>query len=76
MTVVWGLYLFSLVSGIGFERSHSLTYLNEEFLRAEDCVKIANYLNTLPLREKQIGLERGTGLRYVCIAKANIGTNL
>ena len=76
MNIVWGLYLFSLVSGIGFERSHSLTDLNEQFLLPEDCLKVANYMNALPFREKQIGLERGTGLRYVCVAKAGIGINL
>tara|TARA_Y200000002_G_scaffold222533_1_gene183810 strand:+ start:424 stop:654 length:231 start_codon:yes stop_codon:yes gene_type:complete len=76
MNVIWGLYLFSLVSGLGFERSHSLTYLNEEFLLAEDCIQVANYMNALSVQEKQIGLERGTGLRYVCIAKAILGTTL
>ena len=76
MNVVWGLYLFSLVSGIGFERSHSLTDLNEKFLLAEDCVRAANYMNALSFQEKQIGLERRTGLRYVCIAKASLGTTL
>ena len=76
MNIVWGLYLFSLVSGIGFERSHSLTDLNENFLLVEDCIEVANYMNALPFKEKQVGLERGTGLRYVCVAKASIGTNL
>ena len=76
MNIVRGLYLFSLISGIGFERSHSLTDLNEQFLLPEDCLEVANYMNALPFREKQIGLERGTGLRYVCVAKASIGTNL
>ena len=76
MNIVWGLYLFSLVSGLGFERSHSLTDLNEQFLLVEDCIKVAKFMNSLPLQEKQVGLERGTGLRYVCVAKASIGTNL
>ena len=76
MNIVWGLYLFSLVSGLGFERSHSLTDLNEQFLSVKDCVKVAKFLNALPFQEKQVGLERGTGLRYVCLAKASIGTNL
>ena len=76
MKLVWGLYLFSLVSGIGFERSHSLTDLSEKFLLAEDCVKVANHMNSLPFNQKQIGLDRGTGMRYVCIAKVLIGTSL
>ena len=76
MNIVWGLYLFSLVSGLGFERSHALTNLNEQFLLAEDCIKVAKFMNSLPFQEKQVGLERGTGLRYVCVAKASIGTNL
>ena len=76
MNIVWGLYLFSLVSGLGFERSHSITDLNEKFLRAEDCFEVAKYMNELPFRKKQIGLERGMGLRYICLAKGTIGTNL
>ena len=76
MKIVWGLYLFSLISGLGFERSHALTDLNEQFLLVEDCIKVAKFMNSLSFQEKQVGLERGTGLRYVCIAKTSIGTNL
>ena len=76
MKLVWGLYLFSLVSGLGFERSHSITDLNESFFSIDECVKVAKYLNAIPFSEKQIGLERGTGLRYICIAKAARGTTL
>ena len=76
MQLVWGLYLFSLVSGIGFERSHAVTNLNEDYVLADECIKVAKFMNSLKFSEKQIGLERGTGLRYVCIAKASIGTNL
>ena len=76
MNIVWGLYLFSLVNGLGFERSHALTDLNEQFLLVEDCIKVAKFMNALPFQEKQVGLERGMGLRYVCVAKASIGTNL
>ncbi|MDG2474245.1 MAG: hypothetical protein P8M50_03070 [Paracoccaceae bacterium] len=76
MNIVWGLYLFSLVSGLGFERSHSLTDLDEQYLLIEDCIKAANYMNALPFAEKQVGLDRGTQLRYVCVAKVSIGTNL
>ena len=76
MNIVWGLYLFSLVSGLGFERSHALTNLNEQFRLVEDCIKVAKFMNSLSFQEKQVGLERGTRLRYVCIAKTSIGTNL
>ena len=76
MNLVWGLYLLSLVSGLGFEKSHSITDLNENFFSFEECVKVARYLNSLPFAEKQVGLERGTGLRYICIVKASPGTNL
>ena len=76
MNIVWGLYLFSLVSGLGFERSHALTNLNEQFLLVGDCIKVAKFMNSLSFQEKQVGLERGIGLRYVCIAKTSIGTNL
>ena len=76
MKIVWGLYLFSLVSGLGFERSHALTDLNEQFLLVEDCIKVAKFMNSLPFQDKQVGLERGTVLRYVCVAKSSIGTNL
>ncbi len=76
MKIVWGLYLFSLISGLGFERSHALTDLNEQFLLVEDCIKVAKFMNSLPFQDKQVGLERGTVLRYVCVAKSSIGTNL
>ena len=76
MKIVWGLYLFSLISGLGFERSHALTDLNERFLLVEDCIKVAKFMNSLPFQDKQVGLERGTVLRYVCVAKSSIGTNL
>ena len=76
MNLVWGLYLFSLVSGLGFDRSHSITDLNEKFFSAEECIRVAKYLNSLPFGEKQIGLDRGTGLRYICLVKASSGTTL
>ena len=60
MQLVWGLYLFSLVSGIGFERSHSVTNLNEDYVLADECIKVAKFMNSLKFSEKQIGLERGT----------------
>ena len=76
MDIIWGLYLLSMISGLGFDTSHSITDMNEKFLSADECVKVAQELNSLQFSQKQIGLERGTMLRYVCIASVDRGTSL
>ena len=76
MDIVWGLFLLSVTSGIGFDQSHSITDLNQSFYSSKECVANAKKLNGLPFNEKQIGLERGTLLRYICLVKPSTGTSI
>ena len=69
MEVIRSLFLFSLLSGFGFESSHSLTSLDETFVTLESCINTTKKLNALSFNEKQVGLEKNIYLRYICIAK-------
>ncbi len=73
MNYVWGLYLFSLVSGFGFESSHSITSMEQNFLTKESCINNAKLLNSMPKSKKQVGLDEGIFLRYICIASIKEG---
>ena len=66
---VWGLFLYSIVSGMGFEVSHSISDLNRPYLTKSACIEAARSLNQKPNRDKQIGLDNGVTIRYVCIVK-------
>ena len=66
---MWGLFLYSVVSGIGFDVSHSISDLNRSYLTKNACVEAAKSLNKKPNRDKQIGLDNGITIRYVCIVK-------
>ena len=70
---IWGLFLYSIVSGIGFDVSHSLTDLNRSYYSKDACIESAKSLNMKPNRDKQIGLDNGVAIRYVCILKPKIG---
>ena len=70
---IWGLFLYSIVSGIGFDVSHSLTDLNRSYYSKDACIESAKTLNMKPNRDKQIGLDNGVAIRYVCILKPKIG---
>ena len=70
---MWGLFLYSIVSGIGFDVSHSLTDLNRSYYSKDACIESAKTLNMKPNRDKQIGLDNGVAIRYVCILKPKIG---
>ena len=76
MDIIWGLFLFSLTSGIGFDQSHSLTDLNETYFSVEKCAQVAMELNSFPFNQKQIGLNRNVVMKYVCIAKPKLGNNI
>ena len=76
MDMIWGLFLFSLTSGIGFDQSHSLTDLNEEYFSVEKCARVARQLNSVPFNQKQIGLNRNLVMKYVCIVKPKLGNNI
>ena len=60
-----GLFLYSVVSGIGFDISHSISDLNRSYLTKNACVEAAKSLNKKPNRDKQIGLDSGVSIRYV-----------
>ena len=76
MSVAWGVFLYSLVSGMGFDVSHSITNLGITFLSKESCLSSARALNELPVNEKQVGLDRETRLRYICLALPQDGTSI
>ena len=66
---MWGLFLYSVVTGMGFEISHSISDLNRSYLTRKACIETARSLNQKPNRDKQIGLDNGVTIRYVCILK-------
>ena len=66
---IWGLFLYSIVRGMGFEISHSISDLNRSYLTKNACIEVARTLNQEPNRNKQIGLDNGVTIRYVCIMK-------
>ena len=66
---MWGLFLYSIVTGMGFEISHSISDLNRSYLTKNACIEAARTLNQKPNRDKQIGLDSGVNIRYVCIVK-------
>ena len=66
---MWGLFLYSIVTGMGFEISHSISDLNRPYLTKKACIEAARSLNKKPNRDKQIGLDNGVTIRYVCIVK-------
>ena len=73
MEIIWGLYIFTLMSGIGFDSSHSITNLEANFLTKKECVKAAQRMNSGSSDEREIGLDPGIRIRYVCLAKPRIG---
>ena len=66
---MWGLFLYSIVTGMGFEISHSISDLNRSYLTKNACIETARSLNQKPNRDKQIGLDNVVTIRYVCIVK-------
>ena len=66
---MWGLFLYSVVTGMGFEISHSISDLNRSYLTRNACIDAARSLNQKPNRDKQIGLDNGVNIRYICILK-------
>ena len=70
---MWGLFLYSIVTGMGFEISHSISDLNRSYLTKNECIEAARSLNQKPNRDKQIGLDTGVTIRYVCIVKPGTG---
>ncbi len=75
MKTVWGLYIYSILNGIGFDTSHSVTSLNTDFISKSECVKVARLMNSGSPNDREIGLDPGIKIRYICIAKPKIGLN-
>ena len=73
MKIIWGLYLFTSLSGIGFDSSHSLTNLSTEFLSKGQCIKAARLMNSGAPSDREVGMTAGIRMRYVCIAKPKVG---
>ena len=73
MEIIWGLYIFTLMSGIGFDSSHSITDLEANFPTKKECVKAAQLMNSGSSDEREIGLDPGIRMRYVCLAKPRVG---
>ena len=71
---MWGIFLYSIVQGMGFEISHSISDLNRSYLTKNACIEAARSLNQKPNRDKQIGLDNGVTIRYVCIVKPSDAT--
>ena len=71
---IWGIFLYSIVQGMGFEISHSISDLNRSYLTKNACIEAARSLNQKPNRDKQIGLDNGVTIRYVCIVKPSDAT--
>ena len=70
---MWSLFLYSIVTGMGFEISHSISDLNRSYITKNLCMEAARTLNKKPIRDKQIGLDNGITIRYVCIVKPGTG---
>ncbi|MDC3067885.1 hypothetical protein OA005_01320 [Paracoccaceae bacterium] len=66
---MWSLFLYSVVSGIGFDVSHSITDLNRSYITKNSCIEATRSLNQKPNRDKQIGLDDGVSIRYACLLK-------
>ena len=75
MKIVWGLYIYSVLNGIGFETSHSITSLDTYFISKKECINIARLMNSGSAKDREIGLDSGIKIRYICLAKPKIGLN-
>ena len=75
MKIVWGLYIYSVLNGIGFETSHSITSLDTYFISKKECINSARLMNSGSAKDREIGLDPGIKIRYICLAKPKIGLN-
>ena len=76
MEIVWGIFLYSIVNGMGFDVSHSITDLDTKFFTKQECIASAKNMNSLSLSDVQIGLDRNVQMRYVCLALPRVGQSL
>ena len=75
MKIVWGLYIYSVLNGVGFETSHSITSLDTYFISKKECINSARLMNSGSAKDREIGLDPGIKIRYICLAKPKIGLN-
>ena len=68
MKIVWGLYIYSVLNGIGFESSHSITSLDTYFISKKECINSARLMNSGSAKDREIGLDPGIKIRYICLA--------
>ena len=76
MDIVWGIFLYSVVNGMGFDVSHSITNLGTKFFTKQECIVSARSMNSLNLSDLQIGLDRNVQMRYICLALPRVGQSL
>lgn len=76
MEIVWGLFLYSLVNGMGFDVSHSITNLRTQFFSKNECIISAKEMNSRNLHDVQIGLDRNVQMRYICLALPKTGQSI
>ena len=72
---MWGLFLYSVVSGIGFDVSHSIGDLKRSNLTKNACVEAAKSMSIKTASDKQIGLDNGVSIRYFCLLKPSNDPN-
>ena len=75
MKKVWWLYIYSFLKGIRFEISHFNTSLVDEFISKNECINTAKHMNSGSLTERQIVLDLGIKICYICKGKTRIGLN-
>ena len=76
MDIVWGLFLYSIVSGMGFDVSRSITNLNSHFFFKKECIVSAKNMNSRSLSDVQMGLDRNVQMRYICLAFPKNGQSI
>jgi len=76
MEIIWGIFLYSIVNGMGFDVSHSITNLDTKFFSKQECIVSAKSMNSLNLSDVQIGLDRNVQMRYICLALPRAGQSL
>ena len=76
LEIVWGVFLYSIVNGMGFDVSHSISNTGASFILRKECILAAQKLNIKAINDKQIGLDQGVKLRYVCLAIPQSGKSI
>ena len=67
--------MYIILKAIGFETSHSITSLDTYFISKKECINSARLMNSGSAKDREIGLDPGIKIRYICLAKPKIGLN-